>query len=144
MKCYTFFSYVEKLKLGAGQPPPAGQPALWPFLDLTVSAMTEIHYTHIGGRHGKKNHLTLERILLCMQRAYKHAIITPSFEKRYAPSHNLYKLKVHNAHTINILLCILANIVCIITKYYVLSKLPSRVSCLLTVLFLHSTFLSIF
>ena len=86
---------MVKLRLGAGQP---GRPALWPFLDLTVSTMTEIHYTHIGGRHGKKkNHLTLERsiyLLLCMQPAYKHAIITPSFEKRYARSHNLYELKV--------------------------------------------------
>ena len=56
--------YVVKLKLGAGQPPRYPPPAaLWPFLDLTVSAMTEIHYTHIGydDMANKKNHLTLER-----------------------------------------------------------------------------------
>ena len=77
---------MVKLKLGAGQPPPAGRPALWPFLDLTVSAMTEIHYTHIGydDMANKKNHLTLEpSTYVCNEhKAKQHAIITPSFEKK--------------------------------------------------------------
>ena len=145
MKCYTFFFLCGKIKIRC-RSTAAGRstgPLAFPRSHCQRDDGNSLH-PYRGTTWQKKNHLTLERILLCMQRAYKHAIITPSFEKRYAPSHNLQELKVHNAHTINILLCILANIVCIITKYYVLSKLPSRVSCLLTVLFLHSTFLSIF